>query len=705
MWVVSCAIHILLEICVSEVSVLVFMRLLVPHWVMSDALAARRTIEGCLLSLQCGRDADVFSCEFSTRRSQGPTQGRSQTTVDVMATAGNEWRNHNRDKDIDSEFSATDFLFVSAKFARAFPDLPESRLVLSYRTPFVSSHQSRQWTQRYTNVRVNTASALIAVIYHQLMQVVESFLWIGCLPYKLQVLLLRSVVSPIVAAAAACLGTAMLHGLLAGIPLGVLVVGIIVLTVCLGRRYTLLATGTTEGGRHHLNFWPPLRNHAAGRKSGKIRPAQAVHDNHEISYRDDSEDQSFPAERAERAERVGRADSFQTDGQDQLVLGLLQYWGSGVEEAEVSAAVSDATGDNISAMVRSREDDKSSKSLGAKLVDDLAVVDFFAVNFSSDPVVADTILRNRSQRMAQHSLAPVLPRQPATFSQSPSTRTSFQWPDSSHANADFDDDDQSDSIGLGQMPRSLSNSDDSNSLLSNSLWGSEGRVEGEGEKELPDLLHHVESRDSLSMHSAKEREYGLAIDRSYVSESQPASVQASAPFDDQIDQCSTALARADAKQARNARNARNALSVYGQRGEGGGDEFAPSHAIAEASNSSHGDGGAGRNELSDNIAEEHVQNSHPYEDVEESPRSVRGGSDGIISVSPSRVWDGDYLRDQALDTHPPPTLVGPTAVVRTSADFMRVLRGDLSSASSSSRGSDEGSFHYECSESDDCESL
>ena len=43
-------------------------------------------------------------------------------------------------------FSATDYLFISTRVAKEFPDLVESHLVLSYRTPFASEEQSMKWS-------------------------------------------------------------------------------------------------------------------------------------------------------------------------------------------------------------------------------------------------------------------------------------------------------------------------------------------------------------------------------------------------------------------------------------------------------------------------------------------------------------------------------------------------------------------------------
>lgn len=50
-----------------------------------------------------------------------------------------------RSSDVRS-FSAPDFYFVSTRVARAFPDLLESALVLSYRSPTLPSEQSSRWT-------------------------------------------------------------------------------------------------------------------------------------------------------------------------------------------------------------------------------------------------------------------------------------------------------------------------------------------------------------------------------------------------------------------------------------------------------------------------------------------------------------------------------------------------------------------------------
>lgn len=55
---------------------------------------------------------------------------------------------NNMGDETTSNFSATDYLFVSTRVARAFPSLFESRVVLAYRSPTVSHEQSSKWSNK-----------------------------------------------------------------------------------------------------------------------------------------------------------------------------------------------------------------------------------------------------------------------------------------------------------------------------------------------------------------------------------------------------------------------------------------------------------------------------------------------------------------------------------------------------------------------------
>ena len=134
-------------------------------------------------------------------------------------TAANMGGGHHHD------FSASDYLFVSSHVARAFPDLLESALVLSYRSATVSAEQSAKWTGKHHRWLKPSSSVLSSLST----LLTSALLVIGAQVKPAQTLIIMSF-NPIFIAAIAFLGTTILHSSLLGVPIaiGIVLVGMVV---------------------------------------------------------------------------------------------------------------------------------------------------------------------------------------------------------------------------------------------------------------------------------------------------------------------------------------------------------------------------------------------------------------------------------------------------------------------------------------------
>ena len=113
-WLIGSLVNLLLDIFIKQVNIVVVVYYFIPNMILQRALTAKQIIRKEISNI----------CQLVNSFDRAADQNSQ------LAAA---------------TFSATDYLFVSTRVAKAFPNLLESAIVLSYRSPTVSSSQSREW--------------------------------------------------------------------------------------------------------------------------------------------------------------------------------------------------------------------------------------------------------------------------------------------------------------------------------------------------------------------------------------------------------------------------------------------------------------------------------------------------------------------------------------------------------------------------------
>jgi hypothetical protein len=124
-WILSCMVNFLMDAFIKQVNLAFFIYFLVPNMIYTHTNSIRNTMTG-LINTVC----DKVSRRQKSRQLYTPQQPQQRYRCDSENT----------------EFSATDYLFVSTKVAKAYPEQLESAIVMAYRTPFVSTHQAKALT-------------------------------------------------------------------------------------------------------------------------------------------------------------------------------------------------------------------------------------------------------------------------------------------------------------------------------------------------------------------------------------------------------------------------------------------------------------------------------------------------------------------------------------------------------------------------------
>ena len=151
------------------------------------------------------------------------------------------------------DFSAAEHLFVSHHVARTRPELLESMLVLSYRSPTVSNDLRAKWKTNSSGGTSSWASPTISGVLTVVPYLLTSLLMaVGSLPTSLQEVVV-GLSNPIFIGAIAFMGNAVFHSTLIGVP----VMSAIVFIVCAALFW---ATLSFDHHRHPADKVVPVQD-------------------------------------------------------------------------------------------------------------------------------------------------------------------------------------------------------------------------------------------------------------------------------------------------------------------------------------------------------------------------------------------------------------------------------------------------------------
>ena len=127
-WAMSCAVYVVVDVFVKNVHLVFLVYYFIPDLITKHTQLMRERLDQALHRL----------ASMGVQRQKLSRQSRSgESTVKALSR---------RRQEASDVFSATDYLFVSAHVARAFPNVLESSIVKAYRSMTVSTEQSLKWT-------------------------------------------------------------------------------------------------------------------------------------------------------------------------------------------------------------------------------------------------------------------------------------------------------------------------------------------------------------------------------------------------------------------------------------------------------------------------------------------------------------------------------------------------------------------------------
>jgi hypothetical protein len=188
-WLIGSVVNLLLDIFVKQVNIVVVVYYFIPNMILQRALTVKQIIRRAISTI----------CQ-----SAGNSSSLASHQLEHSAGA----------------FSATDYLFVSTRVAKQFPNLLESAIVLSYRSPTVSHSQSKQWSTSTASTADMEHGGLLSMLTAWINSLLLLF---GGMSTTMQVLLI-SVVNPALIGAVAFLGAAVFNSAYLAVPLGLILI-------------------------------------------------------------------------------------------------------------------------------------------------------------------------------------------------------------------------------------------------------------------------------------------------------------------------------------------------------------------------------------------------------------------------------------------------------------------------------------------------
>jgi hypothetical protein len=136
-WFISFLMWLLFEVTVSSTGLVVLTHLLLPLFVLADLSKIKERVLKVLLSfrenyLRDSRDLEAGMGRTNPVPEQG--QGQRQGQVEISERVGG--KGEMEEEESVKEFNAAKYLFASYRVASLFPELPESRMILQFSTPW-----------------------------------------------------------------------------------------------------------------------------------------------------------------------------------------------------------------------------------------------------------------------------------------------------------------------------------------------------------------------------------------------------------------------------------------------------------------------------------------------------------------------------------------------------------------------------------------
>jgi ribosomal protein L14 len=127
-WMVTCIVYICSDVFIRHFNNAYLIHYFIPEMISNHTLDMRQKLV---------RAVGAFVANAAKMSPMSPVSASSESS----SLSG------------DTHFSVTEYLFVSTLVARAYPNLLESQIALSYRSLFVSEHQSQKFKRLFTDSR------------------------------------------------------------------------------------------------------------------------------------------------------------------------------------------------------------------------------------------------------------------------------------------------------------------------------------------------------------------------------------------------------------------------------------------------------------------------------------------------------------------------------------------------------------------------
>jgi hypothetical protein len=238
-WMITCVVYIFSDIFIRHFNIAFIIYYFIPEMIKRHTLDMKNKL--------------ALAVNGFVQRARGQRKVTPQEN-NLVATNHGDHAEH--------DFSVTDNLFVSTLVAKAFPDLLESCIVLSYRSLLVSEHQSLKFTRAYRPEIGRGVSSLSAVqssrslrckldtLFSTCISVVSvvlsnMLLWLGCQQIFVQRILVQAI-NPLIMGLIAYIGSYVLAPTLGGTLVMVVIVFVIAAAVLIWQYGLLDAKRRTQ---------------------------------------------------------------------------------------------------------------------------------------------------------------------------------------------------------------------------------------------------------------------------------------------------------------------------------------------------------------------------------------------------------------------------------------------------------------------------
>jgi hypothetical protein len=190
-WSITCMIYLLVDIFIKHVNIVYVIHYYIPELISARTRAMKLRVHRAINKL-------VANCLLGTNQ-EGPTVNPSEV-------------NGSR----HSEFSVSDYLFVSAHVARAFPHLLESSIISSYRSLFSADPQVRTLCSRTQQPLPSREGWNVILRTSVINTVASTLLLLGCQQLFVQYLVVQTI-DPVILGLMAFIGSTIFHSSYAGV--------------------------------------------------------------------------------------------------------------------------------------------------------------------------------------------------------------------------------------------------------------------------------------------------------------------------------------------------------------------------------------------------------------------------------------------------------------------------------------------------------